>query len=393
MLYVTFSMLQQQESTQPASPTGKERSDTFLTSIIAIIAADVGMSLDNVIAIMGVVSSDGQTLSIQDYLLVLTGLLICVPILLFCSKTVSKLMERSPILTYLCAAYLTYTSVKMIFQDDVISYFCKQANFNFMTVAAVICGELVFIYGPLSGKSKLSMSKWKRGTIFLLYCVVIGYSIVLAGSISYLWTNPNARQDTSRVLDMLKFQPAGANAVYLISMAKKLFGICAVIYAGMVYEKRKHMSFVVLFFTNVKVMIIFVLLEMIICTAGLTYIFGFGSIDPLMYIILLIGQLLPLLVYSAVFSMFSTMARNKVLLILGGLLYIYIEHLLTSICIIVDKLHFIAGFFPSYYLSTFFWNQMEPIWFIRIFVTTALYISIAIWLGAMYHKDSQSLKE
>ena len=52
LLYVTFGMLHQHESNQPAFPNGKERHDTFLTSIIAIIAADVSMSLDNVIAIM-----------------------------------------------------------------------------------------------------------------------------------------------------------------------------------------------------------------------------------------------------------------------------------------------------------------------------------------------------
>ena len=386
LLYVTFGMLHQHESNQPAFPNGKERHDTFLTSIIAIIAADVSMSLDNVIAIMGVVSSDGQVLSGPDYLLVLAGLLVCVPILLFCSKTVAKLLERFPVLTYLCAAYLTYTSVKMIFEDDVISYFCKQANFNFMTAAAVICGELVFVYGLLSSKSKLPISKLKHGAIFLLYCAVIVYSLVLVGTISYLWTNPNVGSDTSRVLDLLRFQPSGANAVYQIWMARNLFGICAIIYAGTIYERRKGMSFLSLFLTNAKAMVIFVLLEMIIGTAGLSYIFGFGAINPLMYLVLFAAQTMPLLVYSAVFSMFSVLARNKVLLILSGLLYIYLEHLLASICIVVANLRFFAGFFPSYYLSTFLANRMEPIWFIRIFIITALYIIVAVWLGNAHHK-------
>ena len=390
LLYVTFGMLQQHEGNQPAFPNGKERHDTFLTSIIAIIAADVSMSLDNVIAIMGVVSSDGQALNMQDYLLVLAGLIACVPILLFCSKAVAKLLERFPVLTYLCAAYLTYTAVKMIFEDDVISYFCKQANFNFMTAAAVICGELVFVYGLLSGKSKLSISKLKHGAIFLLYCAIIGYSLVLVGAISYLWTNPNVGPDTSRVLDLLKFQPAGVNAVTLIWMARNLFGICAIIYAGTIYEKRKHMSFLSLFLTNAKAMVVFVMLEMIVCTAGLTYIFGFGSMSPLMYISLFVGQLLPLLVYSAVFSMFSTLVRNKVLLILSGLIYIYVEHLLSSICIVVDKLRLFAGFFPSYYLSTFTWNPMEPVWFIRIFITTALYIAATVWLGTTQQRKHRN---
>jgi len=386
LLYITFGMLQQHESTQLTPPAGKKRHDTFLTSIIAIIAADVSMSLDNVIAIMGVVSSDGQALTVQDYLLVLTGLLICVPFLLFFSKTVAKLMERFPILTYLCAAYLTYTSVKMIFEDEVISYFCGQANFHFMTAAAVICGELVFVYGLISSKSKLSMSKLKRGTIFLLYCMVIGYSFALTGAVSYLWTNPNVGPDTSRVLELLRFQPLGVNAVYLIRMARNLFGICAIIYAGTIHERQNHMSFIALCLTNAKAMVIFVLLEIIICTAGLTYGFGFGSINPLMYIILFIGQLLPLLVYSAVFSMLSTLARNKVLFVLSGLLYIYVEHLLASVCIVVDRLRLFAGFFPSYYLSTFFVSRMEPVWFIRILITTALYISIALWSGIAHHK-------
>gem|GEM_PF-5905672 len=38
------------------------------------------------------------------------------------------------------------------------------------------------------------------------------------------------------------------------------------------------------------------------------------------------------------------------------------------------------------------WNQMEPVWFIRIFVTTALYISTVIWLGTVYHKKLAVIK-
>ena len=133
-------------------------------------------------------------------------------------------------------------------------------------------------------------------------------------------------------------------------------------------------------------MAIFVLLELFVCTAGLAYTFEVGSIGFFMYFVLFAAQMLPLLVYSAVFSMFSVLARNKILLILCGLLYIYVEHLLASICIVVDELRLFAGFFPSYYLSTFFAHRMEPVWFIRILITTALYISIALWSGIAHHK-------
>lgn len=89
-----------------------EAADTFAGAVKTIIIADAAMGIDNVLAIAG--ASSG------DFLLVVIGLLISVPIVVFGSQLIGKLMDRYPVLIVLGAAILGWTGGSMIMHDHII---------------------------------------------------------------------------------------------------------------------------------------------------------------------------------------------------------------------------------------------------------------------------------
>lgn len=78
-----------------------------------IIIADMVMGLDNVLAVAGAAN--------HNYTLVIVGLLISIPIMVYGSTLVIRLMDRFPKIIYLGAAILAYTSGKMITGESFIA--------------------------------------------------------------------------------------------------------------------------------------------------------------------------------------------------------------------------------------------------------------------------------
>jgi YjbE family integral membrane protein len=74
-----------------------------------IILADVVMSLDNVIALVGV--SGG------NLLLLAAGIALTIPLVIFGSALLTSLLSHFPILVYAGAGLLVYIAVEMLFQD------------------------------------------------------------------------------------------------------------------------------------------------------------------------------------------------------------------------------------------------------------------------------------
>ncbi len=77
-----------------------------------IIIADAVMGVDNVLAVAGAAHG--------SFLLVVLGLLISIPIVVWGSSLVLKLMGRFPVIIYLGAGVLAFTAVKMIVHEPMI---------------------------------------------------------------------------------------------------------------------------------------------------------------------------------------------------------------------------------------------------------------------------------
>ncbi|MFV0558800.1 MAG: TerC family protein [Enterococcus sp.] len=105
LFYIALDLLKSNKE----SESDMKSHTTFMGAIRTIILADLVMSLDNVLAIAGVADS--------SMLLALFGLVISIPIVVFCSQIIIKLMDRFPLLIWIGALLIAYTSGTMIMED------------------------------------------------------------------------------------------------------------------------------------------------------------------------------------------------------------------------------------------------------------------------------------
>jgi YjbE family integral membrane protein len=127
------------------SPGGEDKDVEAGTSIFQairiIILADVVMSLDNVVALVGV--SGGNL-----WLLVF-GLVLTIPLIIWGSTILSSLMDRLPWLVYLGSGILIYVAVEMFFKDRIIDSYLGEAIHGIewligLTITALFLGFAVY---------------------------------------------------------------------------------------------------------------------------------------------------------------------------------------------------------------------------------------------------------
>jgi YjbE family integral membrane protein len=92
---------------------------TFWGAMRTIVVADAAMGLDNVLAVAGAAHG--------SYLLVVAGLLISVPIVVWGSTMVLKVVDRFPAVVYLGSGVLVWTAVKMIGHEPVVRPWLDEA--------------------------------------------------------------------------------------------------------------------------------------------------------------------------------------------------------------------------------------------------------------------------
>lgn len=124
-------------------------------AIRTIVVADAVMGMDNVLGVAGAAQG--------EFMLVVTGLLISVPIMIAGSTLILKWVERYPVIIYIGAAILAWTAAKMIVQEPLLSG--------------------VFAQNPIAS--------------WLLYGLVIG-GVVLSGLLRDVPIKPNHREGTPR---------------------------------------------------------------------------------------------------------------------------------------------------------------------------------------------------
>lgn len=113
---------------------------TFWGAMKTIIVADALMGVDNVLGVAG--AAHGA------FDLVVIGLLISVPIVVFGSSMVLKLVDRFPAIMYIGAAVLAYTAAKMIVTEPWLSnIFGTKENPATVLRYAVEAGCIVLVLG------------------------------------------------------------------------------------------------------------------------------------------------------------------------------------------------------------------------------------------------------
>jgi len=118
-------------------------------AIRTIIIADAMMGLDNVLAVAGAAHG--------DFLLVIIGLAISVPIMVWGSTLIVKLTERFPVIITIGSAILAWTASKMLVEEPLIHDLFANAvlkyGFELVVVAAVV------LLGLRSKKKKAEAAK------------------------------------------------------------------------------------------------------------------------------------------------------------------------------------------------------------------------------------------
>jgi YjbE family integral membrane protein len=95
-----------------------QASDKLWAAVKTVIVADLVMSLDNVIAVAGAAESAGGQHTMP---LVIFGLLVSIPIIVWGSQLVIKLMDRFPIVITAGAMLLGWIAGTMLLSDPAVS--------------------------------------------------------------------------------------------------------------------------------------------------------------------------------------------------------------------------------------------------------------------------------
>ena len=128
-----------------------DSSDNLAAAIKTILVADLVMSLDNVIAVAAAARG--------SFPLLIIGLAISIPLVVFGASMLLKLMERFPIIITIGAALLGYVGGEMGVTDPAI---LDWVDLNFHSLHEIVpigCAALIIILGKIMAARKSSLKQ------------------------------------------------------------------------------------------------------------------------------------------------------------------------------------------------------------------------------------------
>jgi len=131
LVWIAYKLLVPQHGGDGPHP----QAATFWAAMRTIVVADALMGIDNVLGVAG--AAHGA------FDLVVIGLLISVPIVVWGSTLVLRLVERFPVITYAGAGVLAYTAAHMIVSEPLLDAVFDPSVLNrVITHAVLIAGVL-----------------------------------------------------------------------------------------------------------------------------------------------------------------------------------------------------------------------------------------------------------
>jgi YjbE family integral membrane protein len=110
ILWIAFKLLRQNEGEHDS---GKQGAQGLWQAVWMILVADITMSLDNVMAVGGAARG--------SFALIIFGLALSIPLVVFGSNLISKLMARYQIIVFIGAAILGKVGGEMILTDTIVA--------------------------------------------------------------------------------------------------------------------------------------------------------------------------------------------------------------------------------------------------------------------------------
>ncbi len=121
------------------SPTAKEglakQITGFWAAIRTIVIADTVMGLDNVLGVAGAAQG--------SFMLVILGLLISVPIMVWGSSLILRMVDRYPVIIYLGAGVLAWTAAVMLINEPLVEDWIAARRWLPWTVYVLLIGGVL----------------------------------------------------------------------------------------------------------------------------------------------------------------------------------------------------------------------------------------------------------
>jgi len=135
LVWIAWKLLVKEEE---SGGTHAAPAANFWAAMKTIIIADALMGLDNVLAVAGAAKG--------SFLLVVLGLLISVPIVVWGSTLILKWVDRFPVIVYIGAGVLAWTAAGMMLHEPLIADYVANPAVRYATYVVVILGVVLSGY-------------------------------------------------------------------------------------------------------------------------------------------------------------------------------------------------------------------------------------------------------
>lgn len=125
--------------------------DNLFQAIKTILIADLVMSLDNVIAVAAAADAAPEASKLT---LLILGLGLSIPLIIFGSTLILKVMDRFPVIITMGAALLGFVAGEMLVGDPAIPEALSHTLHKLEYVIAGACAVLVVVVGTILAKRK-----------------------------------------------------------------------------------------------------------------------------------------------------------------------------------------------------------------------------------------------
>lgn len=143
LLYLAWTMVQGEDE----DTHNIKQSTSFWGAVWVITVSDLMFSLDNVVALVG--ASDGTGDHAFGY--TVFGILVSIPIIIFASKYLVKLLDKFPILVNLGAGLIAYVGVEMMIKENWVRVGEILSNHTVGLAVSLAVAGVIALYSPLKG--------------------------------------------------------------------------------------------------------------------------------------------------------------------------------------------------------------------------------------------------
>jgi YjbE family integral membrane protein len=136
LLWIAFKMVNERHE-----PKTVDAPDQLKGAILTIILADFIMSLDNVLAITAVAQ--------RNFTLIAIGLIISIPLIIWGSQLILRLLDRYPLFIVIGAAILAFTAGEMLIKDQTLLAVLQVPHTDYLSwIVPVSLAVTVVVFRP-----------------------------------------------------------------------------------------------------------------------------------------------------------------------------------------------------------------------------------------------------